>query len=145
MAPRLSRMMACLVFALAAAGCASGDAEFVLSERTLELEQSARERIAAALDRYFGTPQDLVAWLRLPVEYGGHAGAVVAPGEKNDQRLTLQVAFEEDVEDIEPGAPLLWLESSLRDLAQNEGEAQATWRVVEYDPVALELVVETDA
>ena len=56
---------------LAAAGCSPPDADFVLSERTRELHRDAQQAVAAAVESNFGTPHDLIAWLRLPVNYGG--------------------------------------------------------------------------
>ena len=50
--------------------------KFVLSERTEELISPARKRVQDQLTEDFGTPQDLVAWLRFPVDYGMHKGTI---------------------------------------------------------------------
>ncbi|MEX2288044.1 MAG: cytochrome c [Planctomycetaceae bacterium] len=59
------------------AGCGdSPDARFVLNARTLALAPEAQEPVENALNDNFGTPTNLVAWLRLPVNYGGSEGTV---------------------------------------------------------------------
>ena len=49
----------------------ASDAEFVTSRRTRDLIPQAREAVEKALEENFGTGQNLVAWLRFPVNYGG--------------------------------------------------------------------------
>ncbi len=60
-----------------AAGCGSGSsAEFRFSERTDELVPPARDAVKDAVLSSFGTPENLVAWLRFPVDYGNYNGEV---------------------------------------------------------------------
>jgi mono/diheme cytochrome c family protein len=73
---------------LLAAGCGRPEAEFVYNARTDNLMREAQEGMAVerdgkpvrlgglkqAIEDNFGTPQHLVAWLRLPVDYGGLEG-----------------------------------------------------------------------
>jgi len=96
----LAGLLLCL---LVCGGCFQPpDAEFSLSERTKGLSQPARtgypeEQIPGLEDRLadrFGTPNVLHAWMRLPVNYGGHIGKVVeVTGEAG-----LNVSFGTDVE-----------------------------------------------
>jgi len=95
------------------AGCGNPpDAEFVLSERTRGLDREAQKPIAITLEEDFGTPQDLVAWLRFPLNYGRHEGSVI----KDEEEKIIPKAhqFLADFGDAQPadlksGTPLMWL------------------------------------
>ena len=90
----------CVVTALtlvtALDGCSGPDAEFVYSEQTLRLIRPAQagmrvegEHVPGAkqvLDNHFGTPLDLIAWQRLPVDYGNDTGHFL----KNGRGLYMQ-------------------------------------------------------
>lgn len=69
------------------AGCEQPQAEFVSSERTKGLIRQARLPVEEKIENSFGTPQDLVAWLRLPVDYGQIQGTVegTVPGGATDK------------------------------------------------------------
>lgn len=64
------------------AGCSDFDSAFVYSERTTNLMPEAQEGFEDApgvkqlVDEKFGNPQQLKAWLKLPVDFGG-SGATV--------------------------------------------------------------------
>lgn len=66
------------------AGCSESDkaAQFVYSERTGALIPEAQDGVGEqpgvkqVVDRRFGTPQHLQAWLKLPVDFGGIIGRV---------------------------------------------------------------------
>lgn len=101
------RGFCCLAVGVAAllSGCGQGPkAEFSLREATGELIPNAQKAVKKALSEGFGTPQELVAWQRFPVNYGGVAGSV---GEVSKDGVT--VAFEGEHPAISAGAPLLWL------------------------------------
>lgn len=52
-------------------GCSgNGEAVFKLNEPTNQLMPAAKTAVTAALAEDFGTPQKLVAWQKLPVNYG---------------------------------------------------------------------------
>lgn len=70
------------VLASLAAGCGAPEASFVYNERTKSLPPEAQEGsttedgvevkgLKSVVEEHFGTPQNLVAWLKLPVNYGG--------------------------------------------------------------------------
>ncbi len=66
----------------AVVGCGDGpEAEYVISERTKNLIPEARKQVKTTLEDNFGTSNNIVAWTRLPIEYGGHRGTVVADEE----------------------------------------------------------------
>lgn len=63
-------------------GCGDGpEAEFVISDRTKSLIPEARKKVKETLKENFGTSNNIVAWTRLPIEYGGHRGTVIADEE----------------------------------------------------------------
>lgn len=95
---------------LVTAGCGRPpEATFVLSERTKTLIPDARELVEQALDENFGTPQRLVAWERLPVDYGGEFGQVTAATSEENSPPTLTVTFEKENPKLAPHAKLLWI------------------------------------
>ncbi|MFO0999163.1 MAG: hypothetical protein U0936_02410 [Planctomycetaceae bacterium] len=93
--------------ALVAGGCSEYDSSFVYSERTTSLIPEAQEGFKAAsedaapiagvkqiLDDRFGNPQDLKAWLKLPVDFGGTPSSV-AEYSAADGVATVKFAVEE--------------------------------------------------
>lgn len=86
----MSRLFFSSILLVSIVGCGGApDAQFVPGKQTLELIPEARRGFKAEdgtpikgvrqwVDELFGTPNDLVAWQRLPVNYGGIAGAVVS-------------------------------------------------------------------
>ena len=78
-----------MLTAVVAGGCSEYDSSFVYSERTTSLIPEAQDGFRAAsedaapisgvkqlLDDRFGDPQDLKAWLKLPVDFGGTPSSV---------------------------------------------------------------------
>ncbi|HVV99555.1 MAG TPA: c-type cytochrome [Planctomycetaceae bacterium] len=68
---------------VAVVGCGKlPEPSFVLNEPTKELTPKARDAVAGALKDHFGTPNQLVAWEKLPLDYGKKGGvdAIVAVG-----------------------------------------------------------------
>ncbi|MDB5385505.1 MAG: cytochrome c class [Planctomycetaceae bacterium] len=59
-----------LVVAWGAVGCSGPEAKFVTSEKTQALIPEAKAPIEKSLLDNFGTPHKLVAWQKLPVDYG---------------------------------------------------------------------------
>lgn len=59
-------------------GCDSkpSGSKFVPNSRTEQLVPEARKYVDDTLTENFGTPQDLVAWLRFPIEYGEQQGKI---------------------------------------------------------------------
>lgn len=101
------------------AGCGGApDAQFVPGEQTLELIPEARKGFKAEdgaqikgvrqwVDELFGTPSDLIAWRRLPVDFGGVAGSVVSV-DAPDALAGFTVNLEETLESVE-AANLTWI------------------------------------
>ncbi len=77
-----------LLAAFAAVGCSDYDSSFVYSERTTSLMPEAQDGIPGTsdqpavpgvkqlLDDHFGNPQNIKAWLKLPVDFGGTQATV---------------------------------------------------------------------
>jgi mono/diheme cytochrome c family protein len=96
---------ACL-FALI--GCGQGpQAEFSWRDGTTNLIRPAEKAVKDTINENFGTPQHLVAWERMPVEYGG-VRADVASADKPGV-FTLALTDPQLVAQIHPGQSVLWL------------------------------------
>ena len=73
---RRTKLIATLMLPWLAAGCGQPDAEFVFRDETKALTKEARTQVEDAVVQAFGTPQDLVAWMKMPVDYGTIEGTV---------------------------------------------------------------------
>lgn len=74
---KLSDTIVCAVALLGIIGCSSGSApQFETSEDAARLFEPARDAVQAELQASFGTPQNLVVWPDLPVDFGSFGGAV---------------------------------------------------------------------
>ena len=103
-------------------GCGAGpQAEFKFRETTEDLIPEANKAVKKTLKDSFGTPVELVAWQRFPVNYGGVKGTVTS----TDGAMT--VSFDSAAEKVAKGAPLVWLTGSLA------GEKTAETTVVSFD------------
>ncbi len=110
--PHVRRFRAGLLLAAAAfVGCVENpSAQFAWRESTLDLIPEARRPVQKSMVENFGTPEDLAAWERMPVNYGGAVGTVAAPAEG----VTLQVgeiavAFESGAPQFTADSTLLWM------------------------------------
>jgi len=113
------RFQICIVIGLMATviGCGEPNAKFVTSDRTKGLIKEARRGAKVEVNgediklkgvedyvvENFGTPHDLVAWLRLPVDFGGQAGTVAT--QENEGRLKVDIKDGSDT----GNATLVWL------------------------------------
>ena len=86
-------------------GCEQPQARFELTERTKDLMSPARTAVADAVEENFGTPNDLVAWLRFPIRYGVHPGHV-AGGDGTVSADSFPAEFDEPVASDLSGAAL---------------------------------------
>lgn len=59
-----------IAIGVSSAGCSGPEATFVLDEGTNSLTREARRLVEKALTTHFGTPHKLVAWKKLPIDYG---------------------------------------------------------------------------
>jgi len=104
----------CLLFS----GCGKGpEAEFSLRTATEELIPDAQRSVRNALKEGFGTPQHLVAWQKMPVDYGGVVGTVVSVAEGK-----VHATWDGDAKLVSSGAPVVWL-SGARAEARAKAEA----------------------
>jgi mono/diheme cytochrome c family protein len=75
----------CAALLCVVAGCGEGPkAEFGWRTSTTELIPAANKAVKQVMTDNFGTPHDLVAWERLPVNYGGLHGTVASKPEGTD-------------------------------------------------------------
>lgn len=99
--PSLNRFLLIgILTLLTVSGCSDFDSSFVYSDRTTSLMREAQEGVKEApgvkklLDDRFGNPQNLKAWLKLPVDFGGTTTSVadfVQPdGEAPKVRLSVE-------------------------------------------------------
>jgi mono/diheme cytochrome c family protein len=75
-----------LLIGLGALGCSGPDAKFVISEKTQQLIIEAQRPVEKALEDNFGKAQKLIAWEKLPIDYG-KADPDVAGHEKAGWKL----------------------------------------------------------
>ena len=91
-------------------GCDKGpQAEFKLRDSTNDLILDANKAVKKTLKEDFGTPNELVAWERFPINYGGAKGAVASIADNK----SIIVTVEGDSSKIRQGAPILWVTGSL--------------------------------
>lgn len=115
------------------AGCGKGpEAEFSLRDSTQELISPAQKAVTESLKEKFGTPQNLVAWQRFPVNYGGAKGAV-AEVSKDGATVT----WEGDVGEIASGSPVLWITGG------RASEKTSVDSVAKYDAATKRLTFES--
>ncbi len=67
---RVGVILTVVITAASLAGCSGPEAKFVLGKETESLIKEARKPIEKALTEHFGTPQKLVGWEKLPIDYG---------------------------------------------------------------------------
>lgn len=86
-----------VLFCSLVCGCSDFESEFVYSERTNALIPQAQNGFDDApgvkqlLDDHFGTPQELRAWMKLPVDFGGTSCAVAAFATAEDGTARIRV------------------------------------------------------
>ena len=104
--PSLNKFsLVALMAAFAVSGCSDNDSAFVYSERTTSLMPQAQDGFQSSVadapavpgvkqlvDERFGDPQDLKAWLKLPVDFGGTSVTVSeVPAVKTGYKVILTV------------------------------------------------------
>jgi len=128
-------------------GCGkSPEAEFVLQPETKDLMREARdgfkneegEKVPGVKDYLkdlFGTPNELVAWDRLPIDFGGIKG-VTAEQEEADRVRRIKVMFEGDSPKFKAGErfSLVWTNGN-----QAYGPA---WNCAGFDAETNEIIVD---
>lgn len=111
----LGRLL-CLAMA-GIAGCgANPEAQFAWRDSTMELLPQARRAVQQSMQENFGTPDELVAWERMPVEYGGVSGQVAAPEEGVELPAgEIAATYEEGTkaDQIRANSELTWLTGAL--------------------------------
>lgn len=106
------------------AGCGEApEARFSWSEETEDLTPMANAWVKRAVLQNFGTPNELVAWERLPVDYGGFAGTVTAIEPVEGGGTKLKVKFADGTTAPASARQLLWKSGTRTDEADPDGVA----------------------
>jgi mono/diheme cytochrome c family protein len=87
----------------------SSPAEFKLSERTKSLHGPAKNAVQSNLLDKFGTPVDMKAWERFPINYGSIKGKVKEPGSSTN---VFSVSLNNEHETLPEKSILRWLTGS---------------------------------
>lgn len=143
---KLSHHIVCLAALASIVGCSSGSApQFETSEDTGKLFPPAKEAVEAELQAAFGTPENLVVWPDLPVDFGNFGGSVENVTSQGTLVVPLSGQSDLATEDRLPelhGAAVL-LASASGD--ETEGTESAVYRVGQFDPETNKLTVVDDA
>ena len=120
--PRATRLqlqgLAVVGLTLLSLGCGAGPpAEFKLRDVTESLIPDAKKAVKATLRDGFGTPNDLVAWDRFPVVYGGTKGTVTSV--EGDSGVI--VKLDAPADSIKKPTNILWIAGSLASKQPTEG------------------------
>ncbi len=75
---RVGVILTVMIAVASLAGCNGSEAKFVLGKETESLIREARKPVERAVTEHFGTPHKLVAWEKLPIDYGKAEKAPVA-------------------------------------------------------------------
>jgi mono/diheme cytochrome c family protein len=138
------RRVLLLIFAvpLLFVGCGKSEAKFVTSKETPKLYVGAEGAVKNALTEHFGTPQDLVAWMNLPIDYGQYTGAVSSGSGEGSNRIevTLDAGSAENARTDRPltsedltGMGLLWDSGKYVGVSDGEGNL-LNFSVLNYEP-----------
>ena len=113
------------------AGCGKGpQAEFSLREETTDLIPEAQKVVKTTLKEKFGSPHELIAWQRFPVNYGGVKGSVT---EVAAEGKSVVVEWDGDATQVAKDAPLIWVSGA------RTGEKTSVGSVATYDAAKKEL------
>lgn len=138
--PQSLTMLGAMVALGFAAGCTPNpSAEFAWRDSTQDLLPDARKTLQNTIKENFGTPDDLVAWERLPVNYGGVKGTVAAAPEGTQLAAgEFAVTLEGEGSTVQKTDSLLWMSG------ENAGETSQVLAVNE-SPLRVALAESTAA
>jgi len=119
-------------------GCGLPQAEFSYREKTNELMPEARQAVQQSLLEHFGEPEQSVAWLRVPVDFGAIGGEVTV---SSDQALEVKLNGDIRVvdtisDDALKGVGLLWTKGVFQGATTEKRgqEVPVHFTVTHYDP-----------
>ncbi|MGE3314264.1 MAG: c-type cytochrome [Planctomycetaceae bacterium] len=140
-----------LAATLAASGCGKpATAVFVSSEQVKDLVRDAQRPVQSEIEQSFGTPQNLVAWRKLPVDFGEYQGVVGTAENASLSSFPVTLTTKEgkpaqiDAASLK-GSAIEW-ESGEKQTLKYElkgVEDYFQFRVASYDPEAKTLSVKT--
>lgn len=113
--PRWSSFIGGLFVLALVSGCSKNpEAQFAWRDSTLELLPKAQGAVQQSITDGFGTPHDLVAWDKLPIDFGGVQGVVQSAAEGAKLSATeFQVQWDGAEDGIGAGSELLWMTGAL--------------------------------
>ncbi len=88
-------LVSCLAI-LTVVGCSPPEAEFSPSKETVGLLPPAARAVEDAVKEHFGTPDEIVAWLRMPLAFGGLSGVVAEDDTETEDGATSTKTFKVD-------------------------------------------------
>jgi mono/diheme cytochrome c family protein len=135
--------------AAVAAGCGENpSARFVLSKRTKDLTPTARNAVEGELQKSFGDPNHLVAWPKLPIDFGDYEGVVEEAPQKTTDAFSVKLSQKpKSLVEYKPehfgGAAVVWTsgENAGNDMvAQLRGkDVPVNFQVSSFDPKTSQL------
>lgn len=104
-------MATAVLGAVCCVGCSPNpSAEFAWRDSTQDLIPDARKVLEKTITENFGNPNELVAWERLPVNYGGVKGSVAAAPEGTQLAAgEFAITLESESNALQQNDSLLWL------------------------------------
>lgn len=134
---------------LLVAGCGDpAEAVFVSSDQTKALVRDAQRPVQQAIDDSFGTPQNLVAWRKLPVDFGEIEGTVSEGEGFSLENFTATLTTKDGKPaEIDPAAlrdsAVLWLSGEKANLKYDLRNVEDffQFRVANYEPTTKRLSV----
>jgi mono/diheme cytochrome c family protein len=148
---RLGLLTACVV-TLTLAGCGETPSpKFVTSESTAKLAKPAQRAVEIELVKDFGEPNRLVAWEKLPVDYGAFEGVVEESAKNFTDSVKVKLTRKADskipmANDDLRGAGLVWTSGANADASawtkgREPHEVPLDYEVSHYDPTKSTLSV----
>jgi mono/diheme cytochrome c family protein len=143
-------LLASLPVIVVLAGCGETPSpKFVVSESTTKLYKPAQRAVEAELVRDFGEPNHLIAWKKLPVDFGTFDGVVEETAQNFSDPVKVKLTRKTDskipmaTDDLR-GAGLVWTAGSNSDATawdQKGRQVPLDYEVEHYDPQTSKLSV----
>ena len=100
-------LIAVAVTSLAGCGQSGFDSHFVFSDGTEALMNEAQTSVKDLVTERFGTPQELKAWTKLPIQFGGVVGTVTVSPDPDAAVAVKELSLEFDGEVVlQPNQPI---------------------------------------
>ena len=135
---KFSDTIVCAIALLGIAGCSSNSVpQFETSKDTDQLFEPARDAVESELHAAFGTPDNLVVWPQLPVDFGTFSGTVENLNSRGEIAVPLTGQSPLATDDRLPelsGAAVLVSPAEGQQTEEGSESATAIYRVAHYNP-----------